>query len=59
MLKCDRCGKKMEYPYDRVNVTVHISYPNALQNGNVIWLCPDCQEELKTWIEKGNENGKA
>lgn len=61
MVKCDRCGREYVYePYNwSVMLKVYMKYPDICQNSNIIDLCPDCQEELKTWLEKGVNNGKA
>ena len=55
---CNRCGREYERSSGHADICIYQTYPNVLQNGNLIILCPDCQEELKTWIEKGNKNGK-
>lgn len=60
MTICERCGKEYEFDLNETaDICVHISYPEIHQTGNIILLCPDCQEELITWIEKGINNGKA
>ena len=56
---CYRCGNEYERTSNHANISIYQSYPNVIQNGNLIILCPECQEELKTWIEKGVNNGKA
>lgn len=60
MVLCDRCGKEYDYaPYKfSAWMSVYMTYPNIFQNSNIINLCPECQEELRKWLEKGNENGK-
>lgn len=57
--ECSRCGHDYERSSNYAHLYVYQTYPNTLQVGNLISLCPDCQEELKTWIEKGVNNGKA
>ena len=52
MDKCDRCGREYkEELFPSVHLT--ILYPNPMQSHNAIWLCPQCQEELLEWMEKG------
>lgn len=51
--ECSRCGREYERSSGHADLCVYQKYPNVLQIGNLISLCPDCQEELKTWIEKG------
>ena len=58
---CDRCGKEWEYHYEH-GVTAHVvlltNTTGTLKTNNID-LCPECQEELRAWIEKGADNGKA
>ena len=55
MAKCDRCGKEYKNYYEEnwVAMNIVMLYPNIRQSENVIMLCPDCQEELAQWVEKG------
>ena len=55
MVQCDRCGKEFD-SFEASKGTalfVVLHYPNMLQTGYVYDLCPECQEELKNWIEEG------
>ena len=49
---CERCGKEFDY-HAGTKMFVGVLYPD---NCNTIALCPDCQKELQTWMEKGVNN---
>lgn len=66
---CDRCGKEfliedaiewqVKYDLNLIYFTEWIRGSTGGASCTNFTLCPDCQNELIAWMEKGVNNGKA
>jgi len=53
-LRCDRCGEELRQEdegWRRVTRRVHALQLTGFSDGASKFLCPDCAELLKEWLE--------
>lgn len=54
--KCDRCGALYEFALPsktELKYQLRKRYPDSPTSPKLVDLCPECQEKLKNWFEKG------